>query len=123
MLSITAVLGYHEFGLSIWLGAQGGSEISAGRDDFQGSSAGLSTLSEGWESELSEFEAENAMLNCDYTPKVVEIVIGGIPTVLDIRFVFLFVSLGRIQLQGSVWENLFDLERHQVDHQKVEVGI
>jgi hypothetical protein len=35
----------------------------------------------------------------------------------------LFVSLGRILLQGSVSTNLFDPVRHQVDLRKVEVGI
>jgi hypothetical protein len=33
------------------------------------------------------------------------------------------MSLGRLLLQGSVSTNLFDPMRHQVDLQKVEVGI
>jgi len=123
MLSITAVLGSHEFGLRIRLGAQGGSQISAGREDFGGGSAVLSTVSEGWEIELSDCEAENAMLKVVYLRQVVEIVIGGVPTVLEIRFMCMFVSLGRILLQGSVSTNLFDPVRHQVDLRKAEVGI
>jgi len=73
--------------------------------------------------ELSDFEAENATLKGDYLRQVVEIVIGGVPNVLEIRFMCLFVSLGRILLQGSVSTNLVDPVRHQVDLRKVEVGI
>jgi hypothetical protein len=123
MLSITAVLGSHEFRLHIWLGTQGGSQISAGREDCVGGSAVLSTLSEGLEIELSDFEAENATLKGDYLQQVVERVIRGVPTVLEIRFMCLFMSLGRILLQGSISTNLFDPVRHQVDLWKVEVGI
>jgi len=70
MLSIMAGLGCHEFGLRIWLGAQGGSQISAGREDFAGGSAVLSTLSEGLEIELSDLDAENATLKGDYLRQV-----------------------------------------------------
>jgi len=73
--------------------------------------------------ELSAFEAENATLKGDYLRQVVEIVIGGVPTVLDIHFMCVFMSLGTILLQGSLSTNLFDLVRHQVDLRKVEVGI
>jgi len=123
MLSISAVLGSHEFGLRILLGAQGGSQISAGREDFAGGSAVLSTMSEGMEIELSDFDAENATLKVDYLRQVVEIVIGGIPTVLEIPSMCLFMTLGRIRLKGSVLTNLFNPVRHHVDLQKVEVGI
>jgi hypothetical protein len=75
------------------------------------------------EIELSDFEAENATLKGDYLWQVVEIVIGGIPTVLEVRFMCLFMSLSRILLQGSVSTNLFGPMRHQVDFRKVEVGI
>jgi len=81
------------------------------------------TLSEGLEIELSDFEAENVMLKGDYSQQVVEIVIGGIPTVLEIHCMCLFMSFSRILLQGSVSTNLFDHVRHQVDLPKVEVGI
>jgi len=118
-----AVLGSHEFRLRIWLRAQGGSQISTGREDFTGGSAVLSTLSERLEIELSDFEAENGTLKGEYLQQVVEIVIAGVPTVLEIRFMCLFISLGRILLQGSVSTNLFDPVRHQVDLRKVEVGI
>jgi len=75
------------------------------------------------EVELSHFEAENATQKGDYLWQVVEIVIGGVPTVLEVRFMCLVMSLGRILLQGSVSTNLFDPMRHQVDLRKVEVGI
>jgi hypothetical protein len=80
-------------------------------------------LSEGLKIELPNFEAENAMLNGDYLRQTVEIVIGDIPTVLAIRFMCLFMSLGRILLKGSVLMNLFDPVRYQVDRQQVEDSI
>jgi hypothetical protein len=49
MLSMRAVLGSHEVGIRICLGAQGGSQISTGREDIPGGSADLPTLSEGFE--------------------------------------------------------------------------
>jgi hypothetical protein len=55
--------------------------------------------------------------------QVVEIVIGGVPTILEVGFMCLFMSLGRILLQRSILTNLFDPMRHQVDLRKVEVGI
>jgi len=116
-------LGPHEFGLRIRLRAQGGSQTSTGREDFAGGNAVLPTLSEGLEIELSEFEAENGTLKGDYLRQVVEVVIGGVPTVLEVRFMCLFRSLGRILLQGSVSTNLFDLMRNQVNLWQVEVGI
>jgi len=123
MLSIKAVLGPHEFGLRIWLGAQGGSELSTGREDFAGGNTVLPTLSEGLVIQLSDFEVENATLKGDYLRQVVEFVIGGVPTVLEVRFMCMFMSLGRILLDGSVSTNLLDPMRHQVDLRKVEVGI
>jgi hypothetical protein len=80
-------------------------------------------LGESLEIELSGFEAENPMLKGEYLRQVVEIVIGGIPTVLESQCMFLIISLCRILLQGSVPTNLFDPVRHQVDLRKVEVGI
>jgi hypothetical protein len=80
-------------------------------------------LSEGLEIELSDFEAEDVTLNGDYLWQVVEIVIGGVPTVLEVRFMCLFMSLSRIMLQGSVSMNLFGPVRRPVDLRKVEVGI
>jgi len=59
----------------------------------------------------------------EYLRQVVETVIRGVPTVLEICFMCLFMSLGRILLQGSVSTNLFNLVRHEVDLRKVEVGI
>jgi hypothetical protein len=98
MLSITAVWGSHELGLRIRLGAQGGSQIGTRREYFAGGSAVLSMLSEGLEIDLSDFEVENATLKGDYLWQVVEIVIGGISTVHEVRFMCLFMYLGRILL-------------------------
>jgi hypothetical protein len=50
-------------------------------------------------------------------------VIGAVPTVLEIRFMCLFMSLGRIRLSGSVSTNLVDPVRDKVDLRKVEVCI
>ena len=75
------------------------------------------------EIELSDFEAENATLKLDYLWQGVEVVIGGVPTVLEVRFMCLFMSLGRILLQRSVWTNLFNPMKCQVDLRNVEVGI
>jgi hypothetical protein len=63
------------------------------------------------------------MLKGDYLWSVVEIVIGGIPTVLEVYFMCFFKSFGRILLEGSMSMNLFDPIRHQVNLWKVEVGI
>ena len=75
------------------------------------------------EIELSNLESENVTLKGDYLQQVVEIVLGGVPTILEDCFMCLFMSLGRILLQGSVSMSLFDPTRHQVDLRKVEVGI
>jgi hypothetical protein len=100
-----------------------GSQISTGREDFAGGSTVLPALNEGLEIELSDFEAENATLKGDSLWKVVEIVIGGFPTVLKVGYMCLFMSFGRILLQGSILRNLFCPMRHQVDLQKVGVSI
>jgi hypothetical protein len=75
------------------------------------------------EIEVSDFEAEDATPKGDYLWQVVEIVIGGVPTVLEVRFMCFFMSLGRMLLQGSISTNMFDPMRHQVDLRKVEVSI
>jgi hypothetical protein len=97
--------------------------MSTGKEDFPCGSCVLPSLSEGLEIELSDFEAENAMLKGDYLWLVVEDVIAGVPTVLEVGFMCLIMSLGRILLQGSVSTNLFNPVIHQVDLRKVEVGI
>jgi len=79
--------------------------------------------SEGLEIEFSDFEAENVMLKRDYLRQAVEIAIEGVPTVLEIHVMCLFLCLGRILLQGSVSTNLFDPGRHQLALRKVEDGI
>jgi hypothetical protein len=62
------------------------------------------------------------MLKGDYLPQVVEIVIGGVPTVLEVRLMCFFMSIGSVLLQGTVSTNLIDPMRHQVDFRKVQVG-
>jgi hypothetical protein len=92
-------------------------------EDFAGRSAVRITLSKGFKIEISDFESENVTLKGDYFWQVFEIVIGGVPTILEVSFVCLFMSLSRIQLQGSISTNLFGSMRHQVDLGKVEGGI
>jgi hypothetical protein len=75
------------------------------------------------EIELCDFEADDAMPKGDWLWQVFEIVIVGIPTVLEVRFMSLFMSLGGTLLQGYVSINTFDPMTPQVDLLKVEVGI
>jgi hypothetical protein len=56
-----------------------------GRENFAGGTAIVPTLSKGFEYELSDFKAENAMLKGDCWRQVVEIVIGGVPTIVEVR--------------------------------------
>jgi hypothetical protein len=86
-------------------------------------SAVLLTQSEGLDIDLSDFEAMAATLKGDYLMQVVEIVSGGVPTVLEVRFMCLLMSLGRILFPGSLLTNLFGPIRDQVDLQKVEVSV
>jgi hypothetical protein len=73
--------------------------------------------------EFSDFVVENATLKSDYLGLVVEILIGGFPTVLEGRFMSLLMSLGGRLLQGYILTNLFNQMRHHGDLQTVEVGI
>jgi hypothetical protein len=80
-------------------------------------------MSEGLEIEASDFEAEDATLHGDYLWQVVEIVIGGVPTVLEVRFMFLFMLIGGILLKACVSTNMFGRMKHQVYLRKVDLGI
>jgi hypothetical protein len=80
-------------------------------------------LSEGLQIALPDFEVGNAMLKGDYLRQVVEIVIGGVPSGIKIHLMCVYMSLGRILLQGSVVTNLFSPVRYQVHLWKVEVHI
>jgi hypothetical protein len=80
-------------------------------------------VSAGLEIELSDCEAENATLKGDYLRQVVEIVIQGVPTVLQICFMCLLMSLAGMLLQDSISTNLINPVRHQFDLRKVEVSI
>jgi len=111
-----------EFG-PVAMTIQGGSQISTVRENLACGSAVLPMLSKALEIELFDIEAEDVTLKSDYLWQVVEIVIGGVPMVVEVRFLWLFMSLSRILMQGSVSTNLLDPMRHQVDLRKVEVGI
>jgi hypothetical protein len=80
-------------------------------------------LSEGLGIELSHIAAENTTLKHDYLWQVVEIVIGGIKTVLEVGLRSMFLSLCRILVQVSVSKSLFDPMRYKGDFGKVEVAI
>jgi len=112
ILSIRVLLGCHEFGLRIVLGAQGRCQISTRWEDLACFSAFLLTLRVGLEIEPLDFKAENSMMTGDFLCQVVEIVIRGIPTVLDINVKCLFMSLGRILLKGSISTTLLNPIRH-----------
>jgi hypothetical protein len=65
-------------------------------------------LSKGLEIELYDFEAEYATLKGDYMRQGVPSVMGGVPTILDIRLVCFFMCLARTLFQGTVSTNLFN---------------
>jgi hypothetical protein len=79
-------------------------------------------LCEGLEIEIPDSEAENTTRNSDFLRHEGDIVIEGIPALHEVRFMCMFISLGRILLQGSVSVNLFDPMPHYMDLWKVEVG-
>jgi hypothetical protein len=80
-------------------------------------------LGGGLEVELSDLEAENSTLKGEYLWYIVEIVTGGFPTILEVHCICIFMSLGRILLEGSILKNLVDPMRIQVDLRTVQVGI
>jgi len=90
-------------------GSSGGQPDQPQREEFAGSTAVLLTLSEGLQIELSDLEAENVTLKVDYLWQLVGIVSEGVPTILEIQFMCVFMSLCRILLEGSVSTNLLDL--------------
>jgi hypothetical protein len=75
---------------------------STSREDTAGGSPVLLMVSEALKIELSGFEAENVTLKGEYLLQVVEIMIAGGPTIFEVRFMWLFMSLSRIIWQGSV---------------------
>jgi len=106
---------FHHGGFEDWwnwgsdmTGSSGGSQISTGREDIAGGSAVLLTLSVCWEIKLSDFELENMTRNGDYLQLVVEILIGGVPTGLQVCFMCMFMSLSRMMLPCFISTNLFD---------------
>lgn len=94
------------------IGSSGGSKISTGRKHITDWSAGLLMLSEGLEIELSNLNANNAMLKGNHLRQEVEIVIRGLPNILEVHVMSLVMSLGKIPFQGSILTNLFDPMRH-----------
>jgi hypothetical protein len=75
------------------------------------------------EIELSDFEEENTTVKGDCLRRVFVIEIGGIPNIHEIHYMCLFMSLGRILLNGIVLRNMFNPVTHQVGVLTVEVGI
>jgi phage tail protein X len=92
-------------GFAYECGLRGASPISAGWEDFGGGSAVLPTLNEGLEIELSDFDTQNATLKGDSLWQVAEIVIGGVPTILDVHCMCFLMSLCITLLQGCVSKN------------------
>jgi hypothetical protein len=72
---------------------------------------------------LSDFEIENVMWKCDSLWQVVKIVIGGVPHVIEVCFMCLSLSVGRILLQSLVLTNQMEPMRNQVVFRKAEVSI
>jgi hypothetical protein len=75
------------------------------------------------EIEHSDYKAENLTMKGDYLWQLVEVVIGGVPTISQVHFMCLFMSLSPIVWQRSRSTNLFDPIRHQVDLRTVDVSI
>ena len=73
--------------------------------------------------EFSDFNAEDVTLSGHDFCQLVENIIGGIPTVVEVRVMLLFTYLTGILFQSSVLTNLFDSFRHYVKFRTVEVGI
>jgi hypothetical protein len=71
-------------------------------------------LSEALGIDLSDFEIENVMWKCDSLWQVVKIVIGGVPHVIEVRFMYLSLSVGRMLLQSLVLTNQMEPMRNQV---------
>jgi hypothetical protein len=99
------------------------SQIITRKEDFAGGSTVLPTLSEGMEIELSDCEAENVRLRGDYLRQGVEILMGDVPTVLEVRFMCVVMFRGRTLVKGSLSTNLCNPKRHVLALQKVEFGI
>jgi hypothetical protein len=104
-------------------GSSEGSQINTGSEDIACGSAVLPMVTAGFEIEISDYEAEHAALPSRYFWQVVEIVIRGVLTVVEVGFICVFISLSRILLQFSLSTNLFGPIQHHVDIWIVQVGI
>jgi hypothetical protein len=71
-----------------------GRQINISREDFPGNSAVLLTLSKRLAIDLSDFEAANTMLNGDFLRQVVDIRMGGAPSVLDVHVMNILIYHG-----------------------------
>jgi hypothetical protein len=77
---------------------KGCSQISTKMEDFAGCSAAFPILSNDLKIEHSDVETENAMLKGNCLWQVVDILIGGAPSVLAVCF-------GRLRINESVRPN------------------
>jgi hypothetical protein len=85
------------------VGVLGRSMIRTRRENFHGGSAGLLMLSEGLEIEPTHYEAENKMLIGNYLQQLVENVIAGISTILEVNsmcFLVYILFLHEFHSQG-----------------------
>jgi len=84
------------------------SEILSRMDDFSCGRVVLLTLSKGLEIELSDHEVENTMLHSDHLRQERDSVIEGIPTIIEVRFMHMFMSRLSVTMKDSLLTNLFD---------------
>jgi hypothetical protein len=94
------------------IGRSGGRKISNDREDIAGRSTVLLMLSDGLEIEHSNLNADNVTLKGDPLKQEVQIVIGGIPNILEVHDMSLVMSLGKIPFEVTIMTNLFDLIRY-----------
>jgi hypothetical protein len=79
-------------------------------------------LGESSEVMLSSSKPEDATLKGDFLFEVQVIVIGGSQTILEVRFLGMFLALSKRLLQGCISMNMFESMRQLVDLHKVEVS-
>ena len=99
---------------------QGYSLMGSRRENVGGHSGDLLTRSEGRRIDLSHLECEIGTLKGDFLRRVVEIVIGGILTVLEVRFMCVFIALSRVLWKGPISTNPVDPVKYQVDLPKLK---
>jgi len=65
-------------------------------ENFDGGSAVFPKLRHGLKIELSDFERESVTLKVDFLRQIVEIEMGGVPIVIEVKCMSLFMTLSRI---------------------------